>query len=119
MLSWGLISVFLSQELNQRCVLILIRSHTVYQKILDTPIRKGEVPITSKSFARLRIKTIIIGLKKILPNFKSLLNNVMRAMRVHSITCDVEIGFPSASTTGIVCGYYWAIKSILTPFRQI
>lgn len=117
--SWGLISIFLSQELNQRVVSFLIRNHTIYQKILRTPVLQSRAVFSSKSFTGFKIKTVIIGLKRILPNLKTLLGYLSKAISIHSIMCDIKIGFPSASTTGVLYGYYWAIRSFLTPFRQI
>ena len=117
--SWGLTSICLSQELDRRVISFLIFNHFIYRKIERTPFRRPRKPLSSKLWETQRIKITLFNLFKILPYFNIFLGKLIKAVRIRSIACDAKIGFPSASTTGIVFGYFLAIKSILTPFRQI
>ncbi|MDD1673662.1 MAG: DUF2953 domain-containing protein [Methanomicrobiales archaeon] len=40
-------------------------------------------------------------------------------LRVRSFFCDMILGFPSASTTGLTYGYFQVAKGVLTPFSRV
>ncbi|MBN1194052.1 MAG: DUF2953 domain-containing protein [Methanomicrobiaceae archaeon] len=44
---------------------------------------------------------------------------LLRSLSVRDLFCDVRFGTGEACTTGLVYGYFWAIKGILSPLGQV
>lgn len=54
-----------------------------------------------------------------LPDVLHFTGYLWRHIRVRSFSCDAVVGFPSASTTGMVYGYFQGVKGVLMPIPSL
>jgi hypothetical protein len=116
---WGAISFqFLQAETGE--IRFLLFNHVVYKSAI-TPEKKEEKE-EKKGEEEEKPSKIPVQPQKILnawPFLKKVLLTIYKSFVLRSVSCDVRLGFGNPATTGLMYGYFWALKGILSPVDKV
>lgn len=119
---WGAVSFqFVQAETGE--IIFLLFNHVVYKSAI-TPEKKEEKEEKEEKTGEggKKPSTTPIQPQKILnawPFLKKVLLTIYNSFVLRSVSCDVRLGFGNPATTGLIYGYFWALKAILSPVDKV
>ncbi|MDD1678790.1 MAG: DUF2953 domain-containing protein [Methanomicrobiales archaeon] len=111
LISWGMIGMHARWQNGSGTLSLRIRDHSVW----STPLKQSTTTPTSKEKSESKVG----GIESIFPEVREILGYLRRHLHITSFSCQVVLGFPSASTTGMVFGYFQAIRGFLAPLSRL
>lgn len=88
----------------------------LYHRPIERLIGKEVSPVEKEEeFPRIPLSQLIDAW----PYIQEFFLRILRCITFRRFSCELQFGLASPVNTGIVCGYLWALKGLLTPFPRV
>lgn len=121
-ITWGILSCDITSETRE--IQFRLFGHGIFRRPFTVeelfkeeekklepfvPEAEGEIPPLQQ------IRTFI----SVVPHFLQPIRTLLHSLKIRSVTCNLRLGLGDAPATGILYGYFWAVKGLLTPVSQV